>query len=164
MLDLESAIKHCEEVADGKTEQGKCPECAMEHRQLAEWLTDYKRLKEQQPCEDAVSRQAAIDALEKVAELFPWRVPGKRDTYDSYNGAWNDAIGRAEMEFEGLPPVAPQPKTGHWIIIDDCEQFLAKCSECGRIEDIRMISKYPYCHCGAKMVEPQESEGKDGNI
>jgi len=68
-----------------------------------------------QPCEDAISRQAAIDALEKVAELFPWRVPGKRDTYDSYNGAWNDAIGRAEMEIEGLPPVAPQPKTGHWI-------------------------------------------------
>lgn len=44
-----------------------------------------------------------------------------------------------------------QPKMGKWIIIDDCEQFIAKCSECGRIEDSRMISKYPYCHCGAKM-------------
>lgn len=54
---------------------------------------------------------------------------------------------------------APQSKTGHWIIIDDCEQFIAKCSECGRIEDSRMISKYPYCHCGCRMVEPQESEG-----
>lgn len=49
-----------------------------------------------------------------------------------------------------------EPKTGHWIIIDDCEKFIAKCSECGRIEDSRMISKYPYCHCGAKMVNPQE--------
>ena len=45
-----------------------------------------------------------------------------------------------------------EPKTGHWIIIDDCEKFIAKCSECGRIEDSRMISKYPYCHCGARMV------------
>ena len=52
---------------------------------------------------DTISRQAAIDALEKVAELFPWRVPGNRDSYDRYNEAWNDAIGRAEIEIEKLP-------------------------------------------------------------
>lgn len=56
-----------------------------------------------------------------------------------------------------LPPVTSQQKYGKWIIIDDCEQFIAKCSECGRIEDSRMISKYLYCHCGAKM---QEGEGE----
>lgn len=44
-----------------------------------------------------------------------------------------------------------EPKTGHWIIIDDCELFMAKCSECGKIVDSRVISQYPYCHCGAKM-------------
>ena len=49
-----------------------------------------------------------------------------------------------------------KPKTGHWIIIDDCEKFIAKCSECGQIEDSRMIGKYAYCHCGARMIEPQE--------
>ena len=54
---------------------------------------------------DPIDRQQAIDALEKIADLFPWRVPGKRDTYDSYNEAWNDAIGRAEMEIENLPSV-----------------------------------------------------------
>ena len=51
-----------------------------------------------------------------------------------------------------------EPNTGHWIIIDDCEKFIAKCSECGQIEDSRMIGKYAYCHCGARMVEPQERE------
>ena len=61
---------------------------------------------------DLISRQAAIDALEKVAELFPWRVPGNRDTYDRYNEAWNDAIGRAEIEIEELPSAQPEP---HWI-------------------------------------------------
>ena len=40
---------------------------------------------------------------------------------------------------------------GYWIIIDDVEKFLAKCSECGRVEDTRLIEDYPYCHCGAKM-------------
>lgn len=59
MLDLESAIKHCEEVADlCEYEASKydmsdsyeshvaCQEgkCAEEHRQLAEWLKDYQRL------------------------------------------------------------------------------------------------------------------------
>ena len=55
---------------------------------------------------------------------------------DSYNNGYLDAI---------------RQKIGHWIIIDDCELFMAKCSECGEIVDSRMISKYPYCYCGAKM-------------
>lgn len=62
-------------------------------------------------------------------------------------------------ELKKLPSVAipsAEPNTGHWIIIDDCEKFIAKCSECGQIEDSRMIGKYAYCHCGARMVEPQE--------
>lgn len=61
--------------------------------------------------QDLISRQAAIDALEKVADMFPWRVPGNRDTYDRYNEAWNDAIGRAEMEIENLPSAQPE----RWI-------------------------------------------------
>ena len=58
--------------------------------------------------DEVISRQAAIDALEKVAELFPWRVLGNRDTYDRYNEAWNDAIGRAEIEIEELPSARPE--------------------------------------------------------
>lgn len=53
-----------------------------------------------------------------------------------------------------------RPK-GHWIIIDDCELFMAKCSECGEIVDSRMINKYPYCHCGARMIDPQKSEDEE---
>ena len=59
-MNLDEAIKHCEEVADEKEKEGKllcqsesasmgCLTCAEEHRQLAEWLRDYKRLKEQEP-------------------------------------------------------------------------------------------------------------------
>lgn len=60
MLDLESAIKHCEEVADGMTEQGKCAECANEHRQLAGWLTELKQLREQTrwtPCSERLPKE-----------------------------------------------------------------------------------------------------------
>ena len=61
-MTLDKAIKHAEEVIvemsyefqesvalqDHKNAK-LCRECAEEHRQLAEWLKDYKRLKEQEP-------------------------------------------------------------------------------------------------------------------
>ena len=40
---------------------------------------------------------------------------------------------------------------GKWIIVDDTEKFIAKCSVCGRIEDSRRVREYPFCHCGARM-------------
>lgn len=43
-----------------------------------------------------------------------------------------------------------KPK-GEWIIVDDTEKFIAKCSVCGRIEDSRMVKYHPFCHCGARM-------------
>ena len=100
---------------------------------------------EQEPCNDTISRQAVLDAISRIG-LF------KSDTKEV------QAVAECLRAVESLSPVAPQSKTGHWIIVDDCEKFIAKCSECGQIEDSRMISKYPYCHCGARMVEPQESE------
>ena len=60
---------------------------------------------------DLIERSAAIDALEKVSGLFPWKVPGNRDSYDRYNEAWNDAIGRAEIEIEELPSAQPDKRT-----------------------------------------------------
>lgn len=61
-MNLDDAIKHCEEIAESKEKQVKngdwkkdslternCIKSAEEHRQLAEWLKDYKRLKEQEP-------------------------------------------------------------------------------------------------------------------
>ena len=60
---------------------------------------------------DYIERQVAIDALEKVAGFFPYKIPGNADTYDKYNEAWNDAIGRAEMEMESLEPAEVLPYT-----------------------------------------------------
>ena len=65
---------------------------------------------------------------------------------------------------ESLPSAE---KTGHWIRITNGamkEKYI--CSECGRqieddgIEGLLSI-KYPYCHCGARMVEPQERSEKE---
>lgn len=68
-MTIDEAIRHAEKVADAHEEKIKlyaklrtyedlalfeheetsCRSCAEEHRQLAEWLKDYKRLKEQEP-------------------------------------------------------------------------------------------------------------------
>lgn len=57
-LTLDEAIKHCQEVAEKLDEKAKtltfphlptemkeCRECAADHRQLAEWLTELKEAK-----------------------------------------------------------------------------------------------------------------------
>lgn len=45
MMTLDEAIVHCEEVADYDCYNDKEMKCANEHRQLAEWLKEYKELK-----------------------------------------------------------------------------------------------------------------------
>ncbi len=57
-MTLDEAIRHAEEVSESLKDEGtiemnlklgstreQCLECSDEHRQLAEWLKDYKRLK-----------------------------------------------------------------------------------------------------------------------
>ena len=98
---------------------------------------------EREPCEDAISRQAAIDGL------------------NSINGT--SELDKAFEVIENLPPVTPQPKTGHWIFV----QHNWHCSECGESPKTMgyvgsaefMAEHFKYCnHCGSKMIEPQESE------
>ena len=108
---------------------------------------------EQQPCEDVISRQAVLDALDKSKY--------SNEFCEEHHIDWSINLGMAHIVVNELKPVTPQSKIGRWIIIDDCERFIAKCSECGRIEDSRMINKYPYCHCGAKMEVEAESEDEE---
>lgn len=170
MLDLESAIKHCEEVAEeqdklckryndasGYTqshnedirtiEAKQCEKCAKEHRQLAEWLKDYKRLKDQKPCEGAISRQAVLDLCDKRTK---YNIP-----YEYYEGkkhirGWDEGKIINFTKLMQLPPVTPQPKTGHWIVLKDeyGDIHEAICSNC----DDNGNHKWKYCpNCGVKM-------------
>lgn len=91
---------------------------------------------EQEPCEDAVSRQ------------FMYELGATCIATRNKNGKLI-ALGAIEE----LPPVTTQPKTGHWI--EDEDEMKVWCSEC--CEENDGCSKY--CpNCGAKMVERQESE------
>jgi hypothetical protein len=107
-------------------------------------------LLEQQPCEDAISRQAAIETAKQY-----WYKPD---------------IAGALAE---LPPVQPKPKMGHWIEgqTDNPNIHNILCSCCfegypskGHANSQYTKEKFQWCpKCGAKMVErqAQESEDKD---
>lgn len=98
---------------------------------------------EQEPCGDCISRETA------------------RRIVDS---------GRTRQQMIdiilAIPPVAPQQKTGRWILqrifptkLYDEHLNEYECSECGRrirCTESQLVN-YPYCHCGAKM----ESEDKE---
>ena len=149
-MTLDEAIKHAEEVADKKerekqkwekmleidcnyraiiTEKVSCELCAEEHRQLAEWLKDYKQLKEQQPCDDAISREDTLKAIIKN--------PGIRSK--EYLLEAEKAVYKT---VENMPPVTPQ-KYGEMRI----------CPSCG----LDVHSDFKYCpRCGRKMQESEE--------
>ena len=61
-MTLDQAIDRYSNNAEYERRNGSLHGC-MEFKQLAEWLKDYKRLLEQQPCEDTISRQAALNSL-----------------------------------------------------------------------------------------------------
>ena len=88
---LGEAIKHCLEVAEqNETQADKigrqligsaidkyatdCRECAAEHRQLAEWLTDYKELKNSIGAVKLGNMKEALALIRTLkAELNGWR-------------------------------------------------------------------------------------------
>lgn len=113
-MTLDEAIKRAEEVAEsceiGNPKKSKS-KCASEHRQLAEWLKELKALKAE-PCEDAISRKAALEAILT-------RVP------DFCCDGYGNLVGRnqAASVIRNLPSVTPKRKTGKWID--------GRCSECG---------------------------------
>ena len=88
---------------------------------------------EPQPCEDAVSRQEAIEAM--------------LEAYEDSDAKWI---------LEKLPSVQPQRKRGKWIGTEGLD--FPQCSACGRWLDVLQgDAKLNYCpNCGAEMMEETE--------
>lgn len=107
------------------------------------WNAEYK--------EPTTKNNLAVDCISRADAIKAMQEKAKRLTNeDTINGL----CGAVAILFD-LPSVTPQePKTGHWIKCDILQEF--KCSKCR----VCFRNKSNYCpNCGAKMVEPQESEG-----
>ena len=116
---------------------------------------------EEEPSEDAISRQAVLEAVKKNTFRLTFAEEQGYEGHVAWSAeaVYSDVIEGALLE---LPSVNPQPKTGHWIRkTNDYGASSYMCSECGRWHPIYNHSLgFDYCNgCGARMVEPQESEG-----
>lgn len=152
-MTLEQAIDRYTNNAEYERIHGSLQGC-LDFRQLAEWLKDYKRLLEQQPCDDVVSREMAINSLIDNTYL---------DGYDLAEAL--DAIENKEK----LPSVTPKQKTGKWEWVQydynpklgnwNCSECRSVVIECVGKEEKGGIPLYKYCpQCGAKMQESEDKE------
>lgn len=106
-----------------------------------------------QPCEDAISRQAVFDALDnhKYSNEF----------CEKHHIDWSINLSMAHIAVNDLPPATPRQKYGKWIkqtlSVKPFGEDTVLCDQCAFMTD--KDSMYNYCpNCGARMVEPQESE------
>lgn len=85
---------------------------------------------QQNPCEDAISRQAVIEITVETGAL------------------------ETQHRVMNLPSVQPKAKTGKWLHRNDDYNDWSECSECGYGDEgeVKFGEETPYCpYCGAKM-------------
>lgn len=136
----EEAIKHLQNMADHSYPN-------------EEYMIAIKALK-QEPCDDAINREDTLKAMiEKLGiRNEDYLLPAEATLY---------------KVVKNMPPVTPQPKTGHWISfgvqgeVDGQIVQVFTCSECGAISIFRMASgnivNGDICpNCGAKMKSETE--------
>lgn len=173
-MTLDEAIKRFNNNAEHERSHGSLQGC-LEFRQLAEWLTELKELKEQtKPCEDCISRQEAINAIDR---LYLDGESAQGFTADANEDCLIGKYKAIEI-LDELPSVQPEPKTGRWEFVQRGKFIDICCSECGYVR----VKEYAYNYtidklderekrkflaeshmnicecCGAKMIKSQESE------
>lgn len=107
-----------------------------------------------EPCEDSISRQAAIYAIYKMHMNGKEGVLHDLKTKIGSDAHFAETIADAVETLEDLPSVNPV-KTGHWIRQDNTKEPLYGwyfCSECNSV----IGDKTKFCsNCGAKMEDSE---------
>ena len=96
-------------------------------------VTGTNKTTEQEPCEDAISREAAI----KVIRQKTLRYTLAKENCGMGQVEWSDHLIKESDAIDGLnelPPVQPSRK-GHWIYLENRFELgdRVRCSECGQV-------------------------------
>ena len=137
-----------------------CNECYLNYEQgnmgqQVEYLRMSIEALKQEPCEDAISRDEllkAIDTWDKFGCDADTKLVPYQDHYIPYIH-YDDVV----KCIKGMPSVNPQPETGRWIAVENEEMETVGyyCSEC----DLPMETEQRtnFCpNCGRRMLERSE--------
>lgn len=126
---LDESIKHFDDMAEEcrrnanieRNDYMDMRDDAAEYRQLSIWLNELKWLRERfqsqpEPCEDTISRKAAIDALKK--QMSDW------------NDDYNVPVRKSIENIERLPSAQPEMNLDEWCT--DCKEYDHKRHCCPR--------------------------------
>lgn len=111
-MTIDKAISHEERNVEINKLIGEVSDCeptnAIDyHRQLVEWLKELKQLREQEPCENAISRDELLKAMDT------WDKFGYTETGCFVREPKNDCVKYIHYDdvikcIKGMPPVTPQ--------------------------------------------------------
>ena len=94
------------------------------------------------PCDDAISRQAALE------QINCWIGSGEY--------RYTNATDYLSKRIKAIPSVTPAEKVGHWY--KKSHEICYTCDQCRSTN--ASGTKYNFCpHCGAKMEVQDESDG-----
>ena len=90
--------------------------------------------------------------------------------YNTMQGDGYSTCKSSEARKMAVKALKAMSKTGHWVLNDNQGVMPAgykmyHCSECGREISskyhgkVSMLKDYPYCHCGAKMINEVDGNG-----
>ena len=130
-------------------------------KEVADALEKHGLIREQESCEDCVSRQAVIDKLNRLIEVERLQGTDEMGYGRERVSAYESMIFEINSEYL-YPSITSKEKTGKWIPDDTiCEDTLYRCSNCGNVYylnygDVKDMG-YNYCpNCGAKMESEDE--------
>lgn len=74
-----------------------------------------RRFMSEPTCSPANFREKVFEIIDKVRAMYPYRIAGRSDTYDSYNEAWRDCADQIEVQIEAYLKDVPEKNVGEWI-------------------------------------------------
>ena len=175
-MTLDEAIEMHTNNAEYERTHGNLQGCR-DFKQLAEWLRELKAYKGQQSCEDCISRQAAIEAINKYGSV--WMEYTEVMSTDEIAERALKASKQSMIKIlHDMPSVTPAnvyvkgykdamavheklkvEHKGKWIVWTDDRKDYAKCSCCGYGEEGEVLWKdtTKFCPwCGADMRGEEE--------
>lgn len=142
---------------------------------LLQILANINILIEQQPCEDAISRQAVIEAfqmfreyesnlnnkewvdrIENIVNQLPPVQPKPKTVCSCNQIKWERDMAIAQLNELGYG-LGEKPKTAHWILLDECSNSGYYCSNCHKkvVKEgwSNTVKKIKFCpNCGSYIV------------